>query len=116
MEVLRRRRAVGDANVLLRGQLEKALEAGARMLGPVALVAVREQQRQARRLAPLREAGGDELVDDDLCTVDEVSELRLPQDERLRCRRRVAVLEPDACVLRQRRVVDLERRDGIVQM
>src|SRR5438270_9501932 len=61
MEVLRRRRAIGDADVLLRRQLQEALEAGARMLGAVALVAVRKQQRQPRRLAPLREAGGDEL-------------------------------------------------------
>src|SRR5207237_9261934 len=103
MEVLRRRRAIGDADVLLRRQLQEALEAGARMLGAVALVAVRKQQRQPRRLAPLRQAGGDELVDDDLRAVDEVSELRLPQDERLGGGGRVAVLEADARVLRQRR-------------
>src|SRR5439155_26187408 len=116
MEVLRRRRAVRDADVLLRRELEEPLEARARVLGPVALVAVRQQQRQARRLAPLRKPGRDELVDDDLRAVDEVAELRLPQDERLRRRGRVAVLEADARVLRERRVVDLERRSCLVEM
>jgi hypothetical protein len=46
VEVLRGRRAVGDADVLLRGQLEEPLEPRARVLGPVPLVAVREQERQ----------------------------------------------------------------------
>ena len=47
MEVLGRGRHVGDADVLLGGELEEALELRARVLGAVALVAVREQQRQA---------------------------------------------------------------------
>ena len=46
VEVLRRGRAVGDADVLLRGELQEALEPRGGVLGPVALVAVREQQRQ----------------------------------------------------------------------
>ena len=89
-----------------RNRSSRALECS----GPVALVAVREQQRQPRRLPPLREAGDDELVDDDLRAVDEVAELRLPEHERLGRRDRVAVLEPERGVLRERRVVDLERR------
>ena len=76
-----------------------------------ALVAVREQQRQARRLAPLRQRRDDELVDDDLGRVDEVAELRLPEHERLRRLHRVAVLEAEAGDLRQRRVVQLHRRE-----
>ena len=101
--------AVRDPDVLLRGELEEALEPRARVLGAVALVAVRQQQRQARRLPPLREAGDEELVDDDLGAVDEVAELGFPQNERVRRRDRVAVLEAEARVLRKRRVVDLER-------
>src|SRR5207342_1615777 len=112
MEELARGRAVDDADVVLRRELEEALEARARVLGPVALVAVRQQQRQARRLAPLRQPCRDELVDDDLGAVDEVAELRLPENERLRRRRGIAVLEADAGVLRERRVVDLEGRAG----
>ena len=93
VEVLRRRREVRDADVALGGELQEALQARAGVLGARALVAVRQQQRQARGLAPLGQAGDDELVDDDLGAVDEVAELRLPEHERLGRLRRVAVLE-----------------------
>ena len=46
VEVLRGRRAVDDADVLLRGELEEPLESRARVLRAVALVAVRQQQRE----------------------------------------------------------------------
>ena len=116
MKVLRGRRAVPDADVLLRGELKEALEPRARMLGAVAFVPVRQQQREPRGLAPLREARGDELVDHDLRAVHEVPELRLPEHECLRRRRRVAVLEAHTGVLRERRVMDLERRRRLVEM
>jgi hypothetical protein len=109
VEVLGRGRAVDDADVLLRGELHEALEARTGMLGPVALVAVREEQGEPRGLMPLREAGDDELVDHDLGRVDEVAELRLPQDERGRTGHGVAVLEADRGHLAQGRVVDLHR-------
>ena len=46
VEVLRGGRRVDDADVLLGGRLEEPLEPRARVLRPVALVAVREQERQ----------------------------------------------------------------------
>ncbi len=110
MEELRSRRAVRDADVLLRCELEEPLETRARVLGAVALVPVREQEPQTRRLAPLRATGDDELVDDDLGAVDEVAELGLPEHQRVRRGDRVAVLEGERRVLGQRRVVDLEGR------
>ena len=116
VKILARRRAVRDADVLLRGELEESLEARARMLGAVALVSVRQQERQARRLPPLGETGDDELVDHDLRAVDEVAELRLPQNECLGRGNRVAVLEAEARVLGQRRVVDLEGRRLVVEV
>ena len=91
-----------DADVLLRAELQEPLEARARVLGTVALVAVRQEQGQPRRLAPLREGRRDELVDDDLRAVREVAVLRLPEDERLGRGRRVAVLEAEAGVLGER--------------
>ena len=115
VEVLRGGRAVRDPDVLLRGELEEPLEAGARVLRPVALVAVREQQRQPRGLTPFRQARDEELVEHDLRAVHEVAELRLPEHERLGRRDRVAVLEPERGVLRERRVVDLEGRVGLVE-
>ena len=116
VEVLRGRRGVRDADVALGGELQEALEAGAGVLGPRALVAVRQQQRQPRGLAPLGRPAGDELVDDDLRAVGEVAELRLPQDERLGRLGAVAVLEAEAGDLAQRRVVQLERGERAGQV
>ncbi len=84
VEVLGRRRRARDADVALGGRAQEALQARRGVLRARALVAVGQQQRQARGLAPLGQAGDDELVDDHLRGVDEVAELRLPQHERLR--------------------------------
>src|SRR5947207_3137154 len=86
------------------------------MLRPVPLVAVRQEKGQPRALTPLREARDEELVDEDLGAVHEVAELRLPEHERVRHRRRIAVLEADSRELRERRVADLEGRLRLVQM
>ena len=102
MEELGGGRAVGDPDVVLGPLLEESLEPRARVLGAVAFVAVRQQERQARGLTPLRAPGDEELVDHDLGAVDEVAELRLPEDERVRSRDRVAVLESERGVLRER--------------
>ena len=47
MEVLRRRRGVADLDVVLGGEGEEALDAGARVLGTLALEAVGQQQDEA---------------------------------------------------------------------
>ena len=52
-----------------------------RVVGPLPLMAVRQQQHHGRQLAPLGLAGADELVDDRLRAVDEVAELALPQHQ-----------------------------------
>ena len=116
VEVLGRRGAVRDADVALGGRLEEALDASARVLGARALVAVREQQREPRGLAPLGEARHEELVDDHLRAVHEVAELRLPQDERVGRLDAVAVLEAHARLLGERAVVQLERRVRVAQV
>jgi hypothetical protein len=54
------------------------------VLGALAFVAVGEEQDEPGEQAPLVLAGGEELVDDHLGAVDEVAELRLPEDQRLR--------------------------------
>ena len=116
MEELRGGGRVDDPDVVLGRRLQEALEPGAGVLRPVSLVAVRKKQDEAKRLAPLREPGDDELVEDDLRPVDEVAELGLPEHERLRRGDRIAVLEPDRGVLGQRRVVHLERRRRRLEM
>ena len=58
-----------------------------------ALVAVREQHDQAGLPDPLGLTAADELVNDALSRVAEVAELRLPDDQRVRVRQRVAQLK-----------------------
>ena len=109
VEVVGRRRAVGHPDVVLGGRLQEALDARRGVLGAVALVAVRQQHREPRRLAPLGAPRDDELVDHDLGAVGEVAVLGLPEHERLGRLGAVAVLEADRGGLRQRAVVQLER-------
>src|SRR4029453_505192 len=75
MEVLRRRRAVDDADVDIGRRLQEALGTRTRMLGSLAFVPVREQEHERRLQSPLGAARGHELVDDHLRAVDEVSVL-----------------------------------------
>ena len=49
------------------------------VLRTLALVAMRQEQREARQPAPLRLARADELIDDDLRAIAEIAELRLPR-------------------------------------
>src|SRR5437764_14457550 len=104
MKILRRRRRVADLHVVLGAELQVAFERGGRVFGPLTLEAVRQQKDEARGLLPLVNAGCDEGVKDDLRAVREVAELRLPTDERVARDDRVAVLESDHALLRQRTV------------
>ncbi len=108
VEHLRRRRRHADLVVQLGGELQEALEPRRTVLRALPFVAVRQEQRDAGDAAPLGLARGDELVDDDLRAIHEVAELALPDHERRRIGRRVAVLEAEHRLLRQRRVDDPE--------
>ena len=88
VEVLRRRGRIRHEHVVLRAQLQEALETRARVLRPLPFVAVRQQHHDARVLPPLRAVRRDELIDDALRDVREVAVLRLPQHERIRATRR----------------------------
>ena len=103
------RRGLGDRHRVIGAQRQEALDAGRGVVGTLTFVAVRQQQDDARLLAPLGLARGDVLVDDGLGAVDEVAELRLPERQRLGAGHRVAVLEAERGVLAQQRVVDVER-------
>ena len=78
------------------------------MIGSLAFIAVGEQQDHGGPLVPFLLGGGDEFIGDRLGAVDEVAELRLPQDEGIGAGDRVAVLEPESSELRQQRVIDEE--------
>ena len=64
VEVVGRRRAVGDLPIVLGRQLQVALEPRRGMLRALAFIAMRQQQGQARHAQPFAFAAGDELVDD----------------------------------------------------
>ena len=108
VEVVRRRRAVGDLHVVLGAHLQEALEARGGVLRTLAFVAVRQEADEAGHAQPLALARRDELVEQDLRTVGEVAELRLPQRERVRLRQRVAVFEAEHRLFGEHRVDDLE--------
>ena len=110
VEVLRGGRAVDDAHVQVGSQLQEALDARARVIRPLAFVAVRQQQHERRRHAPLGAARHQVLVENRLRAVDEVAILRFPQHESPRFLQVVAEFEADHGQLRQRAVVDLEGR------
>ena len=84
MEVLGGRGAVAHLHVVLGAQLQEPLNAGARVLGPLAFITMRQQENESVRLTPLGFRGRQELVDDDLRAVYEIAELRFPKHERVR--------------------------------
>src|SRR5262245_66644024 len=81
MEVLSGRRAVDEAQVDSGGSLQNALWPGAGMLGPLSLVAVRQEKHERRLQSPFRSGRRHELVEDDLRAVDEVTVLRFPDHQ-----------------------------------
>ncbi len=74
------------------------------MLGALSLVAVGQEHDQRRALAPLVLGDYQEVVDDDLGPIDEVTELRFPGHQRVRRLDRVAVLKAQRGVLRKERI------------
>src|SRR5437588_3512217 len=116
MEVLRRRRAVGYADVALGAEREETLEPGAGVLGSLTFIAVGQQQREPRRLAPFRQPGNQELIDDHFGAVREITELCFPQDQRVLRLDGVTVLESQARVFRERTVMELEGTPGVAKM
>src|SRR5437016_13410875 len=80
------------------------------MFGSLALVAVWQEQREARYLPPLGEPGDEKRIDDDLGAGGKVAVLRFPQHQRIGRRRGVPVLEAEAGEPREQAVAPLERR------
>ena len=102
------RRGTRDRHVVLGAQLQVALDSRGRMIGPLALIPVRQQKHHTRPLAPLLFRARNELVDDGLGSVREVAELRLPEHEGIGSLDRVPVLEAHRRVLAEQRIVDPE--------
>src|SRR6266853_180059 len=75
-------RGLDDLNVVFGCKLNEALDTGTGMLRALAFVSVRQQHDESGEQVPLGFTGADELIDDGLRHVDEVSELSLPEDKR----------------------------------
>ena len=108
VEMVGWRGGIGHLHVVSGAQLEVALHAAAGVLAAHALIAVRQEERQAVGGVPFVLPGGEELVDDDLRPVVEVAELRLPDGQAfgVPC---VAEIEAHHAVLAEMRVVDGQR-------
>ena len=78
------------------------------MIGSLPLVAVGQEHDDTGVLLPLLLGGGDELVDDGLRTLCEVTELSLPRHKSVLAFDGVPVFEADGGVLAEQGIVDPE--------
>src|ERR1700686_2242300 len=72
MEVLRGGAGVDHLHIVFGAELQEALNAGAGVLGTLALITVRQQQHQAARLGPLGFGARDEIIDQNLRAISEI--------------------------------------------
>ena len=85
----------GEHTGLLVAKLEPTLHASGRVFRALAVITVRQRHNQTGTLQPLGFTGGDELINDTLSIVGEVTELSLPHDEGVGGGQRVTVLEAE---------------------
>src|SRR6185369_10153048 len=110
MKILRRCRRITDLEIVLRTQLQVALEACARMLRSLSLVTMRQQHSEPRSLFPLVFGSGDVLIDDRLCTISEITKLRFPKHEGGFVDDCVAILKSEHALFRQRTIKHIKAR------
>ena len=106
MEILRRAGGLADLNVVFGGDLQEALDTRAGVLRSLAFEAMGKQKHHARRQVPFVLARANELVDDHLRAVGEISELRFPQHQRLGKIAAEAVFEAETSRFGKRGIVD----------
>src|SRR5436190_9316646 len=110
MEVLRGSRDITDLDIVVGAGLKKTFEAGTGMLGALSFVTVRQKQHNTARQLPLRFSRNNELIDDDLCAVGEVAELRLPKTQHLGIIERISVVKTEDGGFGQKAIVNTEAR------
>ena len=84
MKVLSRRCEIADLDVVLGAKLKKPFEPAAGMFRTLTFVAVWKEQDDPARPLPFRFRRNDELIDDGLRAIREITELRFPQTEHVR--------------------------------
>src|SRR5262245_3393981 len=110
MKILGRGRRIDDLDVVLRGELEKTLQARAGMLRSHSLESVGQKQNDRTQPVPFVLCAGDELINDHLSGVDKITELGLPENQAVRTIETVTVLKTQNSYLRERAVINLYRR------
>ena len=108
VKVLRRGGAVRNTNVGGGGQRKKPFGAAAGVIGALTFEAVRKQQDERRRQAPLGAGRDDKFVHHRLSAVDEVAVLRLPDQQSAGFLNVLAIFKRERRVFAQRAVADLE--------
>ncbi|QTK80393.1 hypothetical protein AT6N2_C2847 [Agrobacterium tumefaciens] len=106
VEVVCRRRAVGNLHVVFGAHLQPALQTGGRVFRTLTFVAMRQKADQTGHAKPLAFTRRDELVEHDLSTVGEVAELGFPERQRIRTGQRVTIFETEDRLFRKHRVDD----------
>src|SRR6266436_4267222 len=84
VERLRGAGGLANLHVVLSGELQKKFDTRTVMFRALAFKSMRKQQYEPGGKIPFIFTGTDELIDDDLRAVDEIPELRFPQNEDLR--------------------------------
>ena len=97
-------------------KLQEALYSGTRVLWALSIVTVRKTHDQTTSLQPFALSSCNKLINNALCVVGEITELRLPDGQRAGPLQAVAILETQDRVLGQRTVEQLEARLGRVQV
>src|SRR5882762_10480966 len=116
MEIIGRRRWMGQLEISASRQLQVALGSCGGMLRALTFQAVRKEHYQVRTLSPFRCRARYELIDDDLCAIREVTKLRFPNGQSLGMLQAVPVLKTEHRVLRQQTVANLKASLRGVQM
>jgi len=109
VEVVRGSGGVGDGHIVFGAELKKSFETGAGVFGPLAVVAVREEESKAGGGAPFRFGGGDVLIDLGLGAVGKIAKLSFPEDEHIWAVEGVAVIEAENGGFGEGAIVDAER-------
>lgn len=78
------------------------------MLSTISIITMRQEENKPSRNSPFCLTCSDVVVDHDLRSVGEISELSLPHDENVRVHDGVAVLETEDSVFREVTVLDVE--------
>lgn len=94
--------------VVIISELQESLQSSRRVFSTISIITVRQEENKSSRNRPLCLTRSDVVVDHDLRSVGEISELSLPHDEDVRVHDGVPVLESEDSVFGEVTVLDVE--------